>query len=75
LVNKVAVIRKLLEYKADLNAADNQGNTGLHMASCCGFDATVTYLLGKGADKSIVNKEGKLAKDVALGSSTAALFD
>lgn len=46
---------------ADMNTTDNKGNTALHLASKEGFDAIVRLLILKGANKNIINNEGKTA--------------
>jgi cytochrome c peroxidase len=66
----------LVELKMDPNVQDYAGDTALHDACRFGHDAVVKALLEKGADKSIKNKDGKTAADVAKDygkTGTAAL--
>ena len=53
------------DLKMDPNVQDYNGDTALHDAARFGHIAVITALLAGGADKSIVNKEGKTAKDAA----------
>lgn len=71
-----ACVKKLLDCGASVDAVDNKGNTGLHLASQLGFELVVKFLLSpKGkANKDIKNSDGKTAKEVALDSSIANLF-
>lgn len=64
------------ELKLDPNVQDYAGDTALHDASRFGHDTVAKSLLDKGADKSIKNKDGKTAADVAKDygkTGTAAL--
>lgn len=49
-----------------VNVQDFNGDTALHDAAQFGHITVIEKLLAAGADKSVANKEGKLAKDVAL---------
>jgi ankyrin repeat protein len=58
------VIDRLLAAGADLNGRDSYGRTALHYAAMAN-DAVITeYLLKLGADKKIVDKQGKRASDL-----------
>lgn len=50
---------------ADINCLTNDGDTPLHLACENGHLNVVTVLLMHGADKSIKNKNGKTALDIA----------
>jgi ankyrin repeat protein len=53
------IVKLLIKSKAEINTQDKKGNTALHYASTYGFQAVVDYLLGKEADVSITNAQGK----------------
>lgn len=62
--NSLKLIEALLQHGAKVNTKDFVGNTALHMAALEGRKDVAELLLGHGADKSIVNAEGKRAADV-----------
>ena len=43
----------------DVNSQSDDGNTALHYAKYSGFDDIAKYLISKGADQNIKNKNGK----------------
>jgi ankyrin repeat protein len=55
------------EMHADVNARDYDGNTALHHAAARGDLEMVKYLVEKGADPQIVNREGQTTVDMANG--------
>ncbi len=57
-------IKTLLDAGADINAVDTLGNTPLHRAVGSRSKEAVRFLISRGADASIANKEGKLPKDL-----------
>ena len=69
------VLDTLLINKADINAKDDFGETAL--MSAAGFDNSekVKFLLEKGADKSLKNKKGKTAADLAKDKAIKALIE
>jgi ankyrin repeat protein len=69
-----ACVKKLLDCGASIDAVDENGNTGLHLASRLGFDLVINFLISRGAKLDIKNSEGKTASEVALDASIAALF-
>lgn len=55
----------LIDYGADVNLQDHNGETSLMWESCYGHEHYVRLLLENGADPDIVNNEGKKAIDFA----------
>ena len=58
--DNLEIARTLVEAGADVNAADNDGNTVLHQAAIDGQEF-VKYLVGKGANVNAINGKGKTA--------------
>ena len=52
---------------ADVNARDHEGNTAVHHAASRGDTEMIRYLVSKGADVTIVNREGQTTVDMANG--------
>ncbi|MEO8679633.1 MAG: ankyrin repeat domain-containing protein [Vicinamibacterales bacterium] len=52
---------------ADVNAVDHDGNTALHHAAARGDNDAILYLVSKGADVTMVNREGQTVADMANG--------
>ena len=44
------MVNTLLDRGADINATNNNGNTALILAACCGQTETITILLERGDD-------------------------
>ena len=55
------------ETGADVNAADHEGNTPLHLCASRGDNECIKYLVAKGADVMRVNREGNTTVDMANG--------
>jgi ankyrin repeat protein len=55
------------EIGAEVNAVDHEGNTALHHAAARGDNEMILYLVSKGADVTVVNREGKTVADMANG--------
>jgi ankyrin repeat protein len=57
----------MLEYpEVDLNSTDVDGRTPLFIAAAAGKTICVKFLLSRGVDRSIKNKGGKTAEDIAV---------
>lgn len=64
----LAAVKYLIEeLHADPNARDHEGNTALHNAAARGDVEMIKYLVSKGADVKVVNREGKTTADMANG--------
>jgi ankyrin repeat protein len=55
------------ECGADVNARDHEGNAPLHNAAARGDVELIEYLVSKGADVTVVNREGQTTADMANG--------
>jgi ankyrin repeat protein len=55
------------ELGADVNAVDHDGNTALHHAAARGDVEMILYLVSRGADPTLVNREGQSTADMANG--------
>ncbi len=55
------------EMGADVNAADHEGNTPMHLCASRGDNDCIKYLVSKGADVTRVNREGNTTVDMANG--------
>jgi uncharacterized protein len=53
------------ELHVDVNARDHEGNTALHDAAARGDNATIEFLVSKGADVKAVNRAGETTADMA----------
>jgi ankyrin repeat protein len=67
-IGMLAAVRFLVEVVgADVNARDDDGNTAIHHAAARGDTEMIKYLVSKGADPTIVNREGQTTVDMANG--------
>lgn len=72
----LSLIKLLLKAGVDVNAANADGNTALHVAADHeeGLPRTIELLLDNGADAHAVNKEGKTARDIAVAEHKNAQY-
>ena len=63
-----AVVSLLLAHGADVNQADDRGETPLHAAVKCGYLHLVPMLLHAGADPNVVDREGNMPLHLAARS-------
>jgi ankyrin repeat protein len=64
----LAAVKYLVEeLHMDVNAEDQDGNTALHHAAARGDNEMILYLVSKGADVKVVNRDGKTTVDMANG--------
>ncbi len=67
--NYELTVKHLLEYGANVDAKDENGNTALHVTSYTGkYAPIVSLLLEHGADVSIQNKDEKTPLQIAYGN-------
>jgi ankyrin repeat protein len=62
-----AVTYLVEEIGADVNAEDYDGNTALHQAAARGDVEMILYLVAKGADPRVINRDGQSTADMANG--------
>ena len=55
------------EVGLDVNARDNDGYTPLHHAAARGDNDVILYLVSKGADVTVVARNGQTVADMANG--------
>ena len=70
--NNFELVKLLVSNGADVNIANNNGDTPLIDAAYLGKLENLRYLLANGADVSLKNNQGKTAFDVAKSSEIAA---
>jgi ankyrin repeat protein len=69
---QLAVVKRLHQLGADLNAADNYGNAALQMSAFDKHLAVMSYLLRNGADPNALNASGQTALFAAVSCGCAA---
>jgi ankyrin repeat protein len=64
----MAAVKYLVEvHGADVNAVDHDGQAALHHAAARGDNEMIEYLVSKGADVKVVDREGRTTADMANG--------
>jgi uncharacterized protein len=64
----LAAVKYLVEeLRVDVNQVDHDGNTAVHHAAARGDNEMIKYLVSKGADVRMVNREGQTTVDMANG--------
>jgi len=71
----IASIKLCLDAGADVNGADNQGQTALHGAAQKGWDQVVQFLVDHGAKLDVKDKRGHTSLDAAMGLLGNGGFD
>jgi uncharacterized protein len=71
----IASIQLCLDAGADVNTADNQGETALHGAAQKGYDHVVQFLADHGAKLDAKDKKGRTPLDAANGLMGNGGFD
>merc|ERR1719450_1481160 len=73
--NKIAVVKLLLDKRANPYAVDSQGNCGLHYASGYGRKELTEYLLKTGASVNQTNAKGQSPLAVATMNNQTATIE
>merc|ERR1719442_21568 len=73
--NKIAVVKLLLDNRANPFAVDASGNSGLHYAAGYGRKELVEYLLKSGASVNQANAQGQTPMAVATMNRQAAILE
>jgi uncharacterized protein len=63
----IAALQRLLDRGANVNAANQMGDTALHGAALRGSPAIMRLLVERGANLNAVNAKGQTPLDIALG--------
>ena len=66
----IEAIGLCLDHGADINAADANGQTALHVA-VTQADSIVSFLAGRGAKLDVKDRQGRTPLDIALGAGDA----
>ncbi len=64
----IEAVKLCLDRGADINAADDSGQTALHVAAASRGDDFVRFLVRNGATLDATDKQGRTPLDVALGA-------
>jgi ankyrin repeat protein len=68
------VVATLLDAGAPIDAVDNRGRTALMIAAEIGHATVVEDLLSRGADRTIADRSGKRALDLATGADVREML-
>ena len=68
--NRKAEAKQEFVMPTDINAADEDGNTVLHIAAKIDDEELVTYFIFKGADPELKNRDGDTALHVAIKNNS-----
>jgi len=71
-VNRLDILKTLMDAKADPRVVDNEGNTLLHYAAGYGHVQTTDYFLQCGLPVNATNKAGETPLDLALRNNHAS---
>ena len=61
--NREDCVKLLLEHRAEVDASDTEGNTGLHFAVKYGYMNIILVLINAGSNLNIKNKARHIAQD------------
>ncbi len=64
----------LLAHGADIEAADNDGDTPLHEAASSGDTRLIRFLLEKNANPTFLNKKGQRPEELADDPNAKKIF-
>jgi ankyrin repeat protein len=67
--NRKRLVKACVRHGVPLDARNLKGNTAMHFAKAYGYEDVAEYLVRKGADPTIVNREG-LRPDQGLTAAT-----
>lgn len=75
LLGRVEILRLMIETNADVNGANDQGSTPLHMAADCKMHEAVQFLLNAKANPFIKNNFGRAPHEVREGRSSLSSLE
>merc|ERR1719399_191528 len=73
--NRIAVVKLLLDNRANPFSVDSNGNSGLHYAAGYGRKELVEYLLKVGASATQTNAQGQTPMSVATTNRQQVIID